>query len=61
MWLLSLEEAFFMHYALQCLTISGNFGPCPSQEVWEQWQHLKPGFVYSYLPFHHFRSKVYHR
>ena len=31
LWLLSLEEAFFMHYALKCLAVSGESGPCSTQ------------------------------
>lgn len=30
------------------------------QGLWERCLHMKQGFVHSYLPFHHFRSKVHH-
>lgn len=93
-WALSLEEAFFMHHALQALTVlnderalqsqvillpachvtkrawhklpqvsaacinAGSTWPeCP-QELWERCRGLKVDFIESYIPYHHYRSRV---
>ncbi|EIE22098.1 hypothetical protein COCSUDRAFT_83489, partial [Coccomyxa subellipsoidea C-169] len=50
--ILSLEEAFFLVYALKALTVS----PTPT-DLWRTCVGLKPDFKFSYIPFHHFRSK----
>ena len=96
-WVLSLEEAFFMHHALQALTVSddeevlqkqvislpacysvkctGHKLPLVSaasilrkgiaceciQDLWEKCRGLKVDFVESYIPYHHYRSRVIFR
>ncbi|KAK9918764.1 hypothetical protein WJX75_006707 [Coccomyxa subellipsoidea] len=60
---LSLEEAFFLAYALGALTVSQTSPDTSStsaltcEELWRTCLGLKPDFKQSYIPFHHFRSK----
>lgn len=62
---LSLDEAFFMHYALRCLTMytAGAKTGQPARlldtaEVWQEMQRSRSDFTLLYLCYHHFRSKV---
>nr|CAB3267292.1 tRNA-splicing endonuclease subunit Sen2-like [Phallusia mammillata] len=55
---LSLEESFFLSYALGCLFVKSE--ESRNIEILEQWQMFcktKPLFPVSYAAYHHFRSK----
>lgn len=61
---LSLDEAFFMHYALRALTV---FELRPQGEaalaldtptLWRRLQEARSDFTILYMCYHHFRSKV---
>jgi len=62
---LSLDEAFFMHYALRSLTlytVRDKAGQparlLDTAEAWQEMQNSKKDFILLYLCYHHFRSKV---
>ncbi|XP_043563891.1 tRNA-splicing endonuclease subunit Sen2 isoform X1 [Chiloscyllium plagiosum] len=54
---LSLEEAFFLVYALGCLTIYHNEEPLTILKLWEVFSLIQPGFKTNYMGYHYFRSK----
>ncbi|NWS74811.1 SEN2 endonuclease, partial [Crotophaga sulcirostris] len=54
---LSLEEAFFLVYALGCLSIYYGEEPLPILKLWEFFTEVKPDFRTTYMAYHYFRSK----
>ncbi|XP_058534830.1 tRNA-splicing endonuclease subunit Sen2 isoform X2 [Ochotona princeps] len=54
---LSLEEAFFLVYALGCLSIYYEKEPLPIVKLWQAFSTVQPTFRTTYLAYHHFRSK----
>ncbi|NXJ12222.1 SEN2 endonuclease, partial [Odontophorus gujanensis] len=54
---LSLEEAFFLVYALGCLTIYYGEEPLTILKLWEMFSEVKPSFKTTYMAYHYFRSK----
>eukprot|EP00062_Callorhinchus_milii_P017613 gi/632970206/ref/XP_007901521.1/ PREDICTED: tRNA-splicing endonuclease subunit Sen2 [Callorhinchus milii] len=54
---LSLQEAFFLVYALGCLTIYHNEEPLSIAKLWEVFGLIQPGFKANYMAYHYFRSK----
>ncbi|NXG35960.1 SEN2 endonuclease, partial [Dromaius novaehollandiae] len=54
---LSLEEAFFLVYALGCLTIYYGEEPLTILKLWEVFSEVKPNFKTTYMAYHYFRSK----
>ncbi|NXD05936.1 SEN2 endonuclease, partial [Nothocercus nigrocapillus] len=54
---LSLEEAFFLVYALGCLTIYYGEEPLTVLKLWEIFSEVKPNFQTTYMAYHYFRSK----
>ncbi|XP_056380229.1 tRNA-splicing endonuclease subunit Sen2 isoform X2 [Hyla sarda] len=54
---LSHEEAFFLVYALGCLSITYNKEPLTILKLWEVFSAAQPNFQTRYMAYHHFRSK----
>ncbi|XP_068107895.1 tRNA-splicing endonuclease subunit Sen2 isoform X2 [Hyperolius riggenbachi] len=54
---LSREEAFFLVYALGCLTVSYRKEPLTILKLWETFCSAQKNFQTSYMAYHHFRSK----
>ncbi|NWH56797.1 SEN2 endonuclease, partial [Geococcyx californianus] len=54
---LSLEEAFFLVYALGCLSIYYGEEPLTILKLWEFFSEVKPDFRTTYMAYHYFRSK----
>ncbi|XP_034962123.1 tRNA-splicing endonuclease subunit Sen2 isoform X5 [Zootoca vivipara] len=54
---LSLEEAFFLVYALGCLSIYYNEVPLSILKLWEVFSEAQPKFKATYMAYHYFRSK----
>uniref|UniRef100_A0A8D0HFR1 tRNA-splicing endonuclease subunit Sen2 n=1 Tax=Sphenodon punctatus TaxID=8508 RepID=A0A8D0HFR1_SPHPU len=54
---LSLEEAFFLVYALGCLSIYYNEEPLSILKLWEVFSEVQPSFRTTYATYHYFRSK----
>ncbi|ETE56862.1 tRNA-splicing endonuclease subunit Sen2, partial [Ophiophagus hannah] len=54
---LSLEEAFFLVYALGCLNIYYNEAPLSILKLWELFSKAQPNFKATYMAYHYFRSK----
>ncbi|KAM6256819.1 tRNA-splicing endonuclease subunit Sen2 isoform 1-T3 [Porphyrio hochstetteri] len=54
---LSLEEAFFLVYALGCLSIYYGEEPLTILKLWEVFNEVKPNFKTTYMAYHYFRSK----
>uniref|UniRef100_A0A5F9CV65 tRNA-intron lyase n=1 Tax=Oryctolagus cuniculus TaxID=9986 RepID=A0A5F9CV65_RABIT len=54
---LSLEEAFFLVYALGCLSIYYEKEPLTIMKLWEAFSAVQPTFRTTYLAYHYFRSK----
>ncbi|XP_071611561.1 tRNA-splicing endonuclease subunit Sen2 isoform X2 [Heliangelus exortis] len=54
---LSLEEAFFLVYALGCLSIYYGEEPLTILKLWEFFSEVKPNFKTTYMAYHYFRSK----
>ncbi|NXX94278.1 SEN2 endonuclease, partial [Centropus bengalensis] len=54
---LSLEEAFFLVYALGCLSIYYGEEPLTILKLWEFFSEVKPDFKTTYMAYHYFRSK----
>ncbi|XP_074735840.1 tRNA-splicing endonuclease subunit Sen2 [Strix uralensis] len=54
---LSLEEAFFLVYALGCLSICYGEEPLTILKLWEVFSEVKPNFKTTYMAYHYFRSK----
>ncbi|NXS55578.1 SEN2 endonuclease, partial [Brachypteracias leptosomus] len=54
---LSLEEAFFLVYALGCLSIYYGEEPLTILKLWEVFSDVKPDFKTTYMVYHYFRSR----
>ncbi|NXF06127.1 SEN2 endonuclease, partial [Smithornis capensis] len=54
---LSLEEAFFLVYALGCLSIYYGEEPLSILKLWEVFSEVKPDFRTTYMAYHYFRSR----
>ncbi|KAG8248182.1 tRNA-splicing endonuclease subunit Sen2 [Homalodisca vitripennis] len=55
---LTLEEAFFLSYALGCLQVIDLSGQTMSlKKMWHTFCQIKPDFIESYVAYHHFRAK----
>ncbi|NXO21986.1 SEN2 endonuclease, partial [Cisticola juncidis] len=54
---LSLEEAFFLVYALGCLSIYYGEEPLSIVKLWEVFSEVKPDFRTTYMAYHYFRGK----
>ncbi|NXC27730.1 SEN2 endonuclease, partial [Campylorhamphus procurvoides] len=54
---LSLEEAFFLVYALGCLSIYCGEEPLTILKLWEVFSEVKPDFKTTYMAYHYFRSR----
>ncbi|XP_019360623.1 PREDICTED: tRNA-splicing endonuclease subunit Sen2 [Gavialis gangeticus] len=54
---LSLEEAFFLVYALGCLSIYYGEEPLTILELWKVFGEVQPSFRTTYMAYHYFRSK----
>ncbi|XP_013913462.1 PREDICTED: tRNA-splicing endonuclease subunit Sen2 isoform X2 [Thamnophis sirtalis] len=54
---LSLEEAFFLVYALGCLNIYCNEAPLSILTLWDLFSKAQPNFKATYMAYHYFRSK----
>ncbi|KAM5279669.1 tRNA-splicing endonuclease subunit Sen2 [Ctenodactylus gundi] len=54
---LSLEEAFFLVYALGCLSVYSGKEPLTIRKLWEAFTTAQPTFRTTYMAYHHFRSK----
>ncbi|NXK41060.1 SEN2 endonuclease, partial [Piprites chloris] len=54
---LSLEEAFFLVYALGCLSIYYGEEPLSIVKLWEVFSEVKPDFKTTYMAYHYFRSR----
>ncbi|XP_007952299.1 tRNA-splicing endonuclease subunit Sen2 [Orycteropus afer afer] len=54
---LSLEEAFFLVYALGCLSIYYEQEPLTIIKLWKAFTAVQPSFKTTYMAYHYFRSK----
>nr|XP_011732708.1 tRNA-splicing endonuclease subunit Sen2 isoform X2 [Macaca nemestrina] len=54
---LSLEEAFFLVYALGCLSIYYEKEPLTIVKLWKAFTVVQPTFRTTYMAYHYFRSK----
>lgn len=54
---LTLEEAFFLQYALGCLQVIDMSGPLTILQTWQKFGESKSDFIESYIVYHYFRSK----
>lgn len=54
---LGLEEAFFLVYALGCLTVYYMEEPLSIAKLWDVFSVIKPSFRTTYMAYHYFRSK----
>lgn len=54
---LSLEEAFFLAYALGCLSIYYEKEPLTIVRLWQAFTAVQPAFRTTYMAYHYFRSK----
>ncbi|XP_049498698.1 tRNA-splicing endonuclease subunit Sen2 isoform X1 [Panthera uncia] len=54
---LSLEEAFFLVYALGCLSIYYEKEPLTILKLWKAFPIVQPTFRTTYMAYHYFRSK----
>lgn len=54
---LSLEEAFFLAYALGCLSIYYEQEPLTIVKLWRAFTAVQPTFRTTYMAYHYFRSK----
>ncbi|KAF6101520.1 tRNA splicing endonuclease subunit 2 [Phyllostomus discolor] len=54
---LSLEEAFFLVYALGCLSIYYEKEPLTIVKLWKVFTIVQPTFRTTYMAYHYFRSK----
>ncbi|XP_045407395.1 tRNA-splicing endonuclease subunit Sen2 isoform X2 [Lemur catta] len=54
---LSLEEAFFLVYALGCLSIYYEKEPLTIVKLWKAFSVVQPTFRTTYMAYHYFRSK----
>uniref|UniRef100_A0A8V1AI96 tRNA-splicing endonuclease subunit Sen2 n=1 Tax=Gallus gallus TaxID=9031 RepID=A0A8V1AI96_CHICK len=51
------ENAFFLVYALGCLTVYYGEEPLTILKLWEIFSEVKPSFKTTYMAYHYFRSK----
>lgn len=54
---LTLEEAFFLQYALGCLQVIDMSGTLTILQTWQKFCEAKSDFIESYIVYHYFRSK----
>ncbi|KAM6979838.1 LOW QUALITY PROTEIN: tRNA-splicing endonuclease subunit Sen2 [Aplochiton taeniatus] len=54
---LSREEAFFLVYALGCLSVFHNEEPLSVSQLWRRFRCVQPHFDWSYTAYHYYRSK----
>lgn len=54
---LSYEEAFFLVYALGCLSVHYSGEALSVTQVWAMFRSLQPNFCISYAAYHYYRSK----
>nr|XP_031542072.1 tRNA-splicing endonuclease subunit Sen2 isoform X1 [Vicugna pacos]XP_031542073.1 tRNA-splicing endonuclease subunit Sen2 isoform X1 [Vicugna pacos] len=54
---LSLEEAFFLVYALGCLSVYYEKEPLTIVKLWKAFTAIQPTFRTTYMAYHYFRSK----
>ncbi|XP_069340069.1 tRNA-splicing endonuclease subunit Sen2 [Eulemur rufifrons] len=54
---LSLEEAFFLVYALGCLSVYYEKEPLTIVKLWKAFSAVQPTFRTTYMAYHYFRSK----
>ncbi|XP_032314888.1 tRNA-splicing endonuclease subunit Sen2 isoform X1 [Camelus ferus] len=54
---LSLEEAFFLVYALGCLSVYYEKEPLTIAKLWKAFTAVQPAFRTTYMAYHYFRSK----
>ncbi|XP_023655551.1 tRNA-splicing endonuclease subunit Sen2 isoform X1 [Paramormyrops kingsleyae] len=54
---LGLEEAFFLVYALGCLSVYYHEEPLTIACLWERFCSAQPGFCSTYAAYHYFRAK----
>ncbi|XP_037658251.1 tRNA-splicing endonuclease subunit Sen2 [Choloepus didactylus] len=54
---LSLEEAFFLVYALGCLSVYYEEQPLTIVKLWKAFTSIQPTFRTTYMAYHYFRSK----
>ncbi|XP_072521898.1 tRNA-splicing endonuclease subunit Sen2 isoform X2 [Salminus brasiliensis] len=54
---LSYEEAFFLVYALGCLSVYYDGEPLPVLQLWRMFCSVQPNFETTYAAYHYFRSK----
>nr|XP_023992529.1 tRNA-splicing endonuclease subunit Sen2 [Salvelinus alpinus] len=54
---LTLEEAFFLVYALGCLSVYYNEEPLSVLQLWEMFRSVQPHFETAYMAYHYFRSR----
>ncbi|XP_065206412.1 tRNA-splicing endonuclease subunit Sen2 [Planococcus citri] len=54
---LMLEEAFFLSFVLECLTVQHQNSAMKVEEMWEKFQQVQPYFVERYVTYHYYRSR----
>lgn len=54
---LTYEEAFFLVYALGCLSVYCSGEPLSVLEVWSMFRSVQPNFSTTYAAYHYFRAK----
>nr|XP_055039731.1 tRNA-splicing endonuclease subunit Sen2 [Misgurnus anguillicaudatus] len=54
---LSYEEAFFLVYALGCLSVYYSGEPLSVLQVWSMFCSVQPNFSFTYAAYHYFRAK----
>ncbi|XP_044743007.1 tRNA-splicing endonuclease subunit Sen2 [Chrysoperla carnea] len=54
---LSLEEGFFLIYAMNCIEIYDGSQKLSIEQCWNLFSNADPNFIKCYIIYHHFRSK----
>lgn len=54
---LDICEAFYLSYALGCLTVSDVGRDLPLLRMWQKYSQLEPDFIYRYAAYHYLRAK----
>ena len=54
---LMLEEAFFLSFVLECLTVLYQSKAMNVEEMWQKFQVVQPYFVERYITYHYYRSR----
>lgn len=54
---LSLEEGFFLIYAINCIEIYDGSQKLSIEQCWKIFSNADPNFIKCYIIYHHFRSK----